>query len=1312
MSAGVAVYGAAQGDITVTGNVAYTFSYSGGTASATGVLDQGSVQTYSTTSALTASEVQFIMVNGTQVYLDSDFTDGTYTTTYGGTRYVYTAVEGDDGSISSVNIVTSSEAQVYNVTSGDDETTTLAIGDTILTDDSGTYTASWTDSEGNTYTTVGTASTIISAISNSGVDLNGTSVTLTQELTGSVTTAGTAGASYIMDANMTTVAEISGDVAELPDGTTLTFTGDGTGTYTSVSSSDGREVVLSGNTLTLAGKEDAVLATKNDDGTWTIADGVDNVTNSTSEPLSFTTADGDTGTLAPGASYNADTNTLVDGDGKSVIANEDGYATSDGQVTGVGENGSVAYDDDGNLVVTGANDETAINGEELPVSGDDNFNATIPSDGNMSVDGISDGASVDISKVDGIGAEDGANIGLTGDGTATVNGDAISVSGDEDGVQVAASADGIESVSDLDAGAAITAPEGTPISTDGSGAFSVNGTPLTVSGDEDGVTFTPNSDGTLGLSGLDNGAMLTSDSDATVAVGDATYAVGPEASLKGTADGVSAYTAADKNFDDALADLGIDSDTPVVRLSDVTATVDEDGNLVYDLSEQEPGVFRLEEREDGQPYSVILPEGGGSTAIVPSDFDGEVNIEGSDGGDTFINQSDDATMNVTPGSGADKVVTGSANDKINLASGGADTLDLGNGGQLENYDPLAADAPAILVENASDQDAILDAVKAGTLELSEDGIEAGNSDVAISNSGDGASEGRKLAKFISEDGESQLYAWNGGSGALSSDGIDQAAVYVGNAAGDGDGGTIDTDNDYADTVVAGAGDVVSGGNGDTVELVNNGSSSKDGAIVAATSSTASKEITINNFHGGFGRGAHGFRGGFTGFSFANGVMKFLAGAAAFLLNGWSDSSAAFMEKGDDEDTSVTSTSSSSVDATNPGNGVLEYKMTGTDGTTTDNVAIANNKTYTVGTEVAAEDIHYLGESATGGTTVDFSNITDSVAVDLSGNVFTDSYDMYQIQNIVGGAGENSLVGADGTANMLTAGTGKTTVYSSAGNDTLVGAGSSADEATFVFVEGLGNDTVKSFDYGAADTNDKVDFMAADLKGAAINSSGNMTVELNSGDNLVLENANNQVIKAQFYGEEMVVELGDDLQYDSAVELYGAVNSGNKLTVGSTVTDSTVSIALNNLNEAGVQFNDVTEIDASSYSGTASLVGGDYQDDTIRGGAGSNSLWGGLGGDDQLVGGSGSNTFFYLLGDGNDTITNAKDGDVVELLGVSIDDIDLDGTISDSSNSAISVKFNNGETLKIQGATTSDLTGVGIKVDGSTWKRGSDGSWKN
>jgi hypothetical protein len=264
--------------------------------------------------------------------------------------------------------------------------------------------------------------------------------------------------------------------------------------------------------------------------------------------------------------------------------------------------------------------------------------------------------------------------------------------------------------------------------------------------------------------------------------------------------------------------------------------------------------------------------------------------------------------------------------------------------------------------------------------------------------------------------------------------------------------------------------------------------------------------------------------------------------------------------------------------------------------------------------------------------------------------------------------------------------------------------------TVVFVEGNGTDTVKSFDYGAADTNDKVDFMAADLKGASIDKSGNMKVELNSGDNLVLESANNQVVKAQFYGEEMVVELGDNLQYDADVQLYGAVNNGNKLTVGSSVTDSTVSIALNNLNEAGVQYNDVTEIDASSYSGTASLVGSDWTDNTIRGGAGSNSLWGGLGGDGQLVGGSGQNRFFYLMGDGNDTISHANSGDVVELLNVDISDIDLDGTISESSNSAISVKFNNGETLKIQGSTQSDLAGVGIKIGSDTWKRNSSGQW--
>jgi len=111
---------------------------------------------------------------------------------------------------------------------------------------------------------------------------------------------------------------------------------------------------------------------------------------------------------------------------------------------------------------------------------------------------------------------------------------------------------------------------------------------------------------------------------------------------------------------------------------------------------------------------------------------------------------------------------------------------------------------------------------------------------------------------------------------------------------------------------------------------------------------------------------------------------------------------------------------------------------------------------------------------------------------------------------------------------------------------------------------------------------------------------------------------------------------------------------------------------------------------------AGAIAGSDKSDVLIGGYGDNSLWGGIGGRDTLIGELGVNEFYYGLGNGIDVITNADDDDVVNLLGISLDDI---RTI-DVSDTSTTLKFVDGGRLNIEGTDelTFNVEGNSLKLD--------------
>ena len=107
---------------------------------------------------------------------------------------------------------------------------------------------------------------------------------------------------------------------------------------------------------------------------------------------------------------------------------------------------------------------------------------------------------------------------------------------------------------------------------------------------------------------------------------------------------------------------------------------------------------------------------------------------------------------------------------------------------------------------------------------------------------------------------------------------------------------------------------------------------------------------------------------------------------------------------------------------------------------------------------------------------------------------------------------------------------------------------------------------------------------------------------------------------------------------------------------------------------------VKTIDASARTKYVEL-NGNALNNTIQGGQGGSKLWGGQNAsDDLLIGGNGQNTFYYEMGNGNDTIRGVNNGDIVDLSGVTVDQI-MNAQVTPD---AVEIKFADGGSLYIEG----------------------------
>jgi Ca2+-binding RTX toxin-like protein len=161
----------------------------------------------------------------------------------------------------------------------------------------------------------------------------------------------------------------------------------------------------------------------------------------------------------------------------------------------------------------------------------------------------------------------------------------------------------------------------------------------------------------------------------------------------------------------------------------------------------------------------------------------------------------------------------------------------------------------------------------------------------------------------------------------------------------------------------------------------------------------------------------------------------------------------------------------------------------------------------------------VADGGTGTDTVDFSQITQDLNINLSSSSFAfvgggtpTTASILNFENVIGSQGSDTIRGTS-FANSLSGGTGNDTLFGEGGNDVLRGGtgndqligGSGAD--TFVF-EAMNNglDTVKDFDRTEGDILD----LSAIITGGAYNTAGTAIVEGSSGA-IALADVNNKFV---------------------------------------------------------------------------------------------------------------------------------------------------------------------------------------------------------
>ena len=340
-----------------------------------------------------------------------------------------------------------------------------------------------------------------------------------------------------------------------------------------------------------------------------------------------------------------------------------------------------------------------------------------------------------------------------------------------------------------------------------------------------------------------------------------------------------------------------------------------------------------------------------------------------------------------------------------------------------------------------------------------------------------------------------------------------------------------------------------------------------------------------------------------------------------------------------------------------------------------------------------------GSSTTSNSAVTYNGTTMSVTSDFNEdiwlcetNAFTGETSSYANSSIVKldatQMTSNHILAGNSNDNYIAAGSGGSSIWGGIeGNDTMVGG---ADADMFWYLLGNGNDVIQNFTSGQSIDCDILNVYGNGIASLSRNG-GNINLTMNDGASLNLNTTDvvEAAVKFSTDGSNILrakvgnTDSANTFSYDGNVQYYFGGNAGNTLTIDG------ADIYLSSEN-----FSNITTVDASSSSKNNSLYG-DSANNTLIGGAGTTNLWGGdSSADDLLIGGTGENIFRYGSGEGNDTITNAKSSDTLNLYNLQVSDIMDFEDYGDS----FKVTFSSG----ILNINNSEIPTANL-ADGTSWK---------
>lgn len=345
-----------------------------------------------------------------------------------------------------------------------------------------------------------------------------------------------------------------------------------------------------------------------------------------------------------------------------------------------------------------------------------------------------------------------------------------------------------------------------------------------------------------------------------------------------------------------------------------------------------------------------------------------------------------------------------------------------------------------------------------------------------------------------------------------------------------------------------------------------------------------------------------------------------------------------------------------------------------------------------------------------GVGVDFSGYTGDIAVDLnygdsdtatqrllSGDTVFES-----VTAVRASSGDNSVILGSSAAETLYAGRNNNTISGGAGRDILYAYdGTDKRAATeFDYAIGYGKDTIYNFEtYNGINIVTADSIVIADLDNDSVSMSAdivsnNVRLSFNSSDQLTVVNAENQVLLIN--GENYAI--GDSLTYYQEVTHYlGDDDAIVKVEDLEYTNGINVWMNLGGIDDSYGDYQNIKEFDASNFYYNTTLVGSLEDNSVLRGGHGTNSLWGGGSGNDTLVAGDGSNEYYYLYNGGDDVIEGAKDDEIVNLLGIDLNNYDINSLVEGIGEDSTEIKFNDGGSVKVNNAAT-----VQFKILGESW----------